>query len=458
MMKRKNIFGICAFAAFILAMQEWSLSGISVRTWIVYIITAIGGLLWIDKWKKNKKRNKDKRTWEELDFLLGICLVWNILQIVIDCVNMTGCNENNIFTIVLIMLFFLASVEKMYQIYIDISLVCAFILYAGLLWHFMLDAAYAFNLQPLIKDEQALASFLLLINVIATGEYCSAKDKVKQKFYFIIALAGYFLLFINRNVIGIVLMGICFILFLLIYEPQREFVKRIMQMAFVFFFMLSNMSLFVNYTKLINVECQYSLENSVYLDLVIALAGVFFFSYWDKLPEDEEKLLYDFQNAIKWILAGMSIILFLLLTMGNRLDGMAEAKGISVLQQLSTELRRYATGHNGTFYDVLGRYGIAGGVWLVCMIIVAMKKMQRQIWRKRVNPILIIVFVMYLMQSVFFSRQSVTAPIYTMLMAAALYGSDRDFPDSGNTVKKLKRSSSKKNGVKMVSGRKAWER
>ncbi|MDE7285211.1 MAG: hypothetical protein K2N85_16755, partial [Lachnospiraceae bacterium] len=343
MMKRKNIFGICAFAAFILVMQEWSLSGISVRTWIVYIITAIGGLLWIDRWKKKKKRNKDKRTWEELDFLLVICLIWNILQIVIDCVNMTGCNENNIFTIVLIMLFFLASVEKMYQIYIDISMVCAFIVYAGLLWHFMIDAAYAFNLQPLIKDEQALASFLLLINVIATGEYCSAKDKVKQKFYFIIALVGYFLLFINRNVISIVLMGICFMFFFLVYEPQREFIKRIMQMAFVYFFMLSNMSLLVNYTKLIKVECQYSLENSVYMELIIALAGVFFFSYWDKLPEDEDRLLYEFQNAIKWILVGMSIILFLLLIMGNRLDGIDGAKGISVLQQLSTELKKYTT-------------------------------------------------------------------------------------------------------------------
>ena len=442
-MKRKNIFGICAFAAFILVMQEWSLSGISVRTWIVYIITAIGGLLWIDKWKKNKKRNKDKRTWEELDFLLVICLVWNILQIVIDCVNMSGCNENNIFTIVLIMLFFLASVEKMYQIYIDISLACAFIVYAGLLWHFMIDVSYVFNLQPFIMDEQALASFLLLINVIATGEYCSAKDKVKQKFYFIIALTGYFLLFINKNVIGIVLMGICFLFFLLVYEPQREFVKRIMQMAYVYFFMLSNMSLLVNYTTLIKVECQYSLENSVYLELIIASAGVFFFSYWDKLPEDEDRLLHEYQNAIKWILAGTSIILLLLLTMGNRLDGMDGAKGISVLQQLSTELRRYAAGHNGTFYDVLGRHGIAGGVWLVCMVTVAMKKMQLQIWRKRVNPLLTTVFIIYLMQSVFFSRQSVTSPIYTMLMAAALYGSDRDFLNSGNIVKRLKRSSAK---------------
>lgn len=279
--------------------------------------------------------------------------------------------------------------------------------------------------------------------MIATGEYCSAKDKVKQKFYFIIALAGYFLLFINRNVISIVLMGSCFMFFLLVYEPQREFVKRIMQMAFVYFFMLSNMSLLVNYTKLIQVECQYSLENSVYLELVIALAGVFFFSYWDKLPEDEDRLLYEFQNAIKWILVGMSIILFLLLTMGNRLDGMDGAKGISVLQQLSTELKKYTTGHNRTFFDVIGGHGIVGGVWLVCMAIVAMKKMQRQIWRKRVNPLITTVFVMYLIQSVFFSRQSVTAPIYTMLMAAALYGSDRDFLNSGNIVKRLKRSSAK---------------
>lgn len=443
-MKRKNIFGICAFAAFILILQDWSLSGISVRTWLVYLVTAVGGLLWIEKRKKTKAGSRKKRTWEKLDYLLGICLIWNILQIVTDCIKMASCKESNILNIILVILFFLASMEKFSPIYLDTILICAFAVFTGLLWHFMIDASYTFGIQLLIKDEQALASFLLLINMIATGEYCRTDDKVKQRFYFIMSLTGYFLLFINRNVIGIVLMGVCFIIFLLAYEPHREFVKRVMQMAFVYFFLLSNMSLLVNYTTLIKVKCPYSVENGVYLDLIIALAGVFFFTYWDKLPEDEDRPLYELQNVMKWVLAGVCIILFLLMAMGKRLDGMEGLKGISVLQQFSTELRKYITKHNGTFYDVIGKHGIVGGIWLICTALVAIRKIQRQMLRKMVHPQLTTIFIMYLIQSAFFSQQLVTAPIYTVLMAAALYGSSRELVDDINIEKRLNKSSVKK--------------
>ncbi|MCM1047704.1 MAG: hypothetical protein NC433_04690 [Clostridiales bacterium] len=310
---------------------------------------------------------------------------------------------------------------------LDISLIYAFIVYVGLLWHFMVDVAYSFMLFTLIENEQALASFLLLFNVIATGKYCDAKDDTKQKLYLIIALVGYFLLFINENVISIVLMGIGFMLFLLVYEPQKEYVKRIMQMAFVYFFMLSNMSLIINYTTLILVECRYSLENGVYLDLIIASAGVLFFSFWDRLSQDEDRLLHEFRNAVKWILAGTGIILFLLLTMGNRLESIDGGKGIAVLTQFSAELRGYATGHNGTFYDVMARFGMAGGAVLICIVVAAIKKMQKQICGKRVNSLFVVLFIMYLIQSLFFSIQFVTAPIYIVLLAIALCGNSRNY-------------------------------
>ncbi len=449
-MKRKNIFGICAFAAFVLILQEWSVGGVSVRTLLTALITAVGIVLWLNNRKKTKARSR-KITWDKLDCLMGICLVWNIFRLVADCIKMAGCDERNLLTITLIMLFFLASMDKFSYVYIDVILICAFAVFVNLLWHFMIDASYTFNLKPLIEDEQALTSFLLLVNVIATGKYCDTKDRMKQKLYFIIALTGYFLLFINSNVIGIVLMGISFMVFLLVYEPHREYIKRNMQMAFVYFFMLSNMSLLVNYTTLINAECQYSLENSVYLELMIALAGVFFFTYWDKLPEDEDRLLYEMQKVMKWIMIGVCIILFLLLAMGHRLLSMDGAKGISVLQQFSTELRRYAIGHNGTFYDVLGRYGIVGGIWLICTVLIAMEKMQKQACTKGIDPLLSVVFVMYLVQSAFLSQQNITTPIYAMILAAALNDGRGNCLESKTSNKKInieRRYKGKRHGEK----------
>lgn len=447
-MKRKNIFGVCAFAAFILVLTDAGISGISVRTWLAYLVTASGWLLWTEKRKKVKPQDRKKRKWGELDYLLGICLIWNVLQIITGCIKRTGCEESSLLGIVLIMLFFLASMEDFSLIYTDAGLICALAVYAGLLWHFMADSSYEFGIRLLIKDEQALASFLLLINMISTGRYCRTADKAKQKFYFITALAGYFLSFINRNAVGIALMGICFMLFLLMYEPHREFVKRAMQMAFVYFFLLSNMSLIVNYTALIKTECPYSLENSVYLELAMALAGVCFFTYLDKLGEDGGRPLYGFRNAVRWILAGSGITLLLLLAMGNRLDGMDPSKGRIVLQQLSAELRGYATAHNGTFYDVIGSHGAAGGVWLICTALAAVRKLQIQVGEKRADPMLTVISAMYMLQSVFFSVQPVTAPVYAVLTAAALYGDGGNAVDRGYSGKSTGKAGIRQQDVK----------
>lgn len=435
-MKRKNIFGICAFAAFILTLGEWGLGGISVRTWFIYLITAAAGMLYINGRKNTKPRNRKIRTFAALDCLMGICLVWNIFRLVMDCVKASGIEESSVLNIALVILFFLATMESFQSEYIDVMLICAFAVFVNLLWHFMIDLSYTFDLALIIKNEQALASFLLLISTIATGKYCNEKDKVKQKFYFAVAIVGYFLSFINRNVIGIVLMGICFALFLIVYEPHKEFVKRVMQMAFIYFFLLSNMSLLTNYTGLIKVECSYGLENSVYMEMIIAVVGVFFFAYWDKLDGDEGRPLYELQMAVKWILGGAGILLFLIFAMGNRPDGMKEMTGITALRQFSAELRAYATGHNGTFYDVVGRCGIAGGIWFVCTALAIVNKLKKQIRLKKVDPLFIIVVVIYLMQSVFFSQSSITAPIYAVLMAAALYGDCTDSLDNAeNCVK-----------------------
>ena len=88
-MKRENIFGICAFAAFVLILQEWSVGGVSVRTLLIALITAAGIVLWLNKRKKTKTQSR-KITWDKLDCLMGICLVWNILRIVIDYVKTAG--------------------------------------------------------------------------------------------------------------------------------------------------------------------------------------------------------------------------------------------------------------------------------------------------------------------------------------------------------------------------------
>lgn len=417
--------GVWVLTILLLFLQDWQLAGISVRTWLIYLYTVLLGVIVLKEKKTGSAGGKEirKRKWEPFDCLLGIFLVWNILQIVTDSLGTGRCEERNFFAVAVILLFFVISMEET-PVSADGLLICSTLLFAGLFWRFFVDPSFTFNLRPLLQDEQALTAFLLLTGMIAAGKYCETEDKVKKHFYFMAALSGNFLLFVNGNIVGKALMGFFFPVLLLLHEPTKAFVKRVMEIAFTYFFLWANMPLVTRIFPKLLEEKPYSMEGGVFLELLMAVAGVFFFSYWEKLGE-EEKPLYAFQKAVGWILAAAGLLFFLLLSKGSRLDGIKGGYGGALLQQFSAELRNYCGAHNGTFFDVLEHYGIYGVIWLFGIVFTAGKRMQKQIRRKKVSPVLAALFAMYLPQSLFFSQSPVTVPVYAVLMAGAMYGDVR---------------------------------
>ena len=414
----KKIAGTFVPAFFLLFLEEWQIAGISVRTLLIYLYTFIVGGFWI--------REKKTRKWNMLDSLLGFFLVWNLFYFAAELIRGTGSGARQLLMIALVLLFYFSSTEKEQAVSTNCMLVCATFGFMGLFWHFLVDKNYSFNLQSLLKNEEALASFLILTCVIATAEYCREEDQVQRQFYFVIALAGYFLLFASCNIMAIVITGLFFPLFLLVQEIDKTLVKRVMQMAFLYFFLLANMPLLTFYVPTDWAGKFYSLENGVYLELVVAVAAVVFLFWWDRFPTDEAWYLSCFRDGIKWITAGIFMLLFLLLVMGGRLGKMEGTTGVMLLGQLAASMRQYCSKHNGMFLDVLEQYGIPGGIWLSGVILAIVKRMRRQIRKKRISPMLLVLFILFSLQSVFMSLQPVTAPLYVLLAAQALYGGEKE--------------------------------
>ncbi|MDE6128476.1 MAG: hypothetical protein K2G16_04710, partial [Lachnospiraceae bacterium] len=209
--KNKSRITACALAVFVLTLTDWQFAGISFRKWLVYLYTFCIGLLWVYYGKKRVfgKNKRSLRKWNLLDSLLTVFLIGNVLQLVLDSLKSTVIDEKNLLMVVLVMLFFLLSGDKdatrqttqlpVIHKYTDVLLSCGFAVYIGLLLHFLLNQKFAAPLALLLKEEQALLTFLLLMVTLAAEGCYRENDEGKRGFYMLLALAGYFLLFLQQN-------------------------------------------------------------------------------------------------------------------------------------------------------------------------------------------------------------------------------------------------------------------
>ena len=437
-----HIFRICAVVLLSAVMTGGKLAGIEGRIWVVWLSSVLEGAAFLAE-----GGGKLRRRWTALDCLAGGFFLWNVLRLVAEAAE-GGDSSDSLLGIALALLFFLISWKEQRsarspvresflngglsesdapgrgfsQEVPGIFLLCVALVYLGLLRHFLVDSSYVFNLRPLL-EEGALAPFLLLVNTGAMEGYCR-EEGGKRLFCLGMALAGWLLLFLDGNVIGILLGCLAFPVSILLHRPEKEFVRRTMQMASAFFFLLSNMPLLVRYAPLVKTGGAWSLEDGVCLNLALALAGVLFFSWWDRLPEGRGVLLHGFQKGLSWALAGTGLILFLLLIMGERLEGMGEGTGINLLGHFSAAAREYCAGHNGSFYDGVEKFGLIGGVWVICIILAAVQQMGRRGRRHRSGDIFggdTLILAVCLAQAVFFSQQAAAAPLYAAAAARVLY-------------------------------------
>ncbi len=165
------------------------------------------------------------------------------------------------------------------------------IIYAGIVIMGIMLFAYTGNengiewIANLISDKAVVASWALLVSIVGVISYCLCEDKVKTWFYLLASVLSFLILCINHYCISIWLLLVVFLMIPISFRPMARLVKRDMQMLFLFMFMLSNLSLITNYTDFLLVDVSLSLESSVYLELLIAVGGIVFFHFWDRLPE-----------------------------------------------------------------------------------------------------------------------------------------------------------------------------
>ena len=270
----------------------------------------------------------------------------------------------------------------------------------------MLDVPYV-NSFVMIGDWywESLASYLLLPVFSSAVLFCTTENRKKQMLAFGVALISFFTLFLNENQTGIWMVVFFFLGIPMLFRPRAELIKRSMQLLFTFLFLWCNMSLITNYVKAVTwPPVTYSLEASVYGELILAVAALFFFHFWDHIPEGKNLnfvSMIGMQKIIRSCFIGL--LLFLLGGIVNiqRLASLPQEGFtkflVTLLQPLAQELQSKQT----SFFILYQNTGILLTVLVLAMLIILGKKIYAKIHKDKIWTNYLFLFYLLFMTQFF---------------------------------------------------------
>lgn len=209
-----------------------------------------------------------------------------------------------------------------------------------------------------------IVSYLLVVNLLSITNWILYKEENKRNNLWL-AVTGFnmFVLLLNQNHVSNWIIVFCLLAIASYFRPRAFLIKKIGILLFLFLFLWSNMSLLLNYTEWFQVEAVYSLETSVYMELFLALGGLLFFYFWDRIPEDTDlykismiKMQYYFRMVL-----GILGMAFLMFTMGGNVWQSLADEGLrGFVKSLALPLTSEITAGNSTMFQWLEQLGVFG--------------------------------------------------------------------------------------------------
>lgn len=325
--------------------------------------------------------------------------------------------------------FLFKEVKELKEWYFDL------VIYSGLLIMGYMLFCYLCNMQmagipaDIMSDSGQAASYLLLPCVISVYRYCICRDRLRSVFYLLTAAVGFFTLLINRSIVSLWIMAAVFILIPIVMRPTAELVKKDMQLCFIFFFMMSNMSLLTNYTQLIQKETNWSLEHSVYIDLLIAVGGVLFFGYWDKIPKeiDKEKLvLRKMRRGYILTLKLMGLVFLSFVMGGDKWKALPDTMGTRIVSSFAVPLIDEIGNSRNIWISCMENSSISALAILILAGILIRRVLRNHNFAKPLTGGFLIVAAVVFMETFFLTPCVNVLPVYLlMIVMAAFYREDK---------------------------------
>lgn len=285
----------------------------------------------------------------------------------------------------------------------------------SLLLCYYLTGGVGESLVALLVRNDAAVSWLVLSVLMNMIAYCF-EEKGRVWYGGNILLAA-FLLAIQKNVYGMIVVGLIPLLLPVFCRPSKALVGRAAQAELLYVFLVCNMSLIAGYTPLLEGIVTYDLEVSVYMELFLAAMGVWFFSCWDKqardvgmdvtLPQMREwcrKAAVAYLTAVAGVFAASALFYT---------DDTSAWRGVA--QVIIDDLREnpgWRAGLLGQMGQRFGVFGVAAGCGLCYLCIVRIYGTRR--WSVKAHKLYRLIAVICLLQAVFVPQSMVSLPLSTV--------------------------------------------
>lgn len=389
-----------------------------------------------------------RKKYHKLDLLILIFLVYEILHMICRMIwadEGKGIDYNqNILLISLALLYFLCAEAKFFSlIYLDVIVYAGLIAMGVLLYLYTCDMSVAFLLGGLTEDTAGLAAFLMLPGMVSVLLYCRCRNDMQKWFYGASAGISFFLLLINHNRVSLWLMVFFFMMVPICIRPTAELIKRDMQMFLLYALMLCNMSLLCNYTNLLLVDISYDLEQSVYLELVLAAGALFFFHYWDRMPEGfplDRIVLRRLYRKYQFVVCIMFCFFVFMLLGSNGWSLLTGDKGIALLSNFAKPLGEEIAQSRSFLYVCTEEQGLLTLAGLLLILVSVIIRMRKNIgWDKPITTSLYLIVIFGIVQCFIWNLCVNVLPVYLFLAVDAMNYKEEKVRFAGIKVRELKR-------------------
>ncbi|MCM1156818.1 MAG: hypothetical protein NC314_13065 [Roseburia sp.] len=314
------------------------------------------------------------------------------------------------------------------KIYFDLIAYCGLLVTGAYSYVCLTGEPVAVSAKITEADSGGIASYFMLFCMVGIYSYCTCKERLRSYFYLAVSLLGFLALLLNQNILSFWLMTIYFVAMPVMLRPTAQLVKKDMQLFFLYGFMMSNMSLITGYTDIIFKETAYSLEHSVYLDLLLAVGGILFFHYWERIPEgiDLERLVMRrMRKGYRLLLKIITVLLAGIMVSADKWTFLNDDMSGKVLKGFILPLVESVRESESGFYILFRETGMAGAVLaLFFLILLFIRLWKNWGYDRPVTGILILISSVFMVQLLFWKPEIHTLTVYFMLLLFAAFNNE----------------------------------
>ncbi len=317
--------------------------------------------------------------------------------------------------------------------YMQILSASYIIIYLSIYKYIFTGTATIIGIENLLGTAYKIIPMLLLSCLVNAFLYITEDNDKWQKFYLVLLTAGFVILFLYGDMAAFMIMLFFLMGMQFLRTPTISFMKKNMILLFLYAFCASNAPL-LTYFNAQGLNKEFDLEYSIYIDILIAVAGLFITSYWEKLPKDQDADSTLMTRFSKWYKRSILLVLAVVavaFTFGSKGANLSKGIGGKAISGFTTSLWNAVSNSNGEIWHILTVYGLIGILVLLLLGTLLLLWMVNT-WKKEetteIEKGYIIVALMFIIQGLFYQFSSASTPAFMIFVGLSLCFKDIPAP------------------------------